>query len=194
MASLTSTAAYAKGPVDKITVAGHGLTEPIEITDSGSLAAFDPWLRGFINWNRGSIAEPPRVAETYEISFHLDGRGTIYVMQYSTDPSGGPGYVYIPGPGDPWYRLNTRTILGGSSDVWDPNGRWHNATLGWGLLMQQVLGGAEHTPTSQAMGREAVTVVWALAAGGLVLLSAAWVLLWLRLRRRQGVERLGRHV
>jgi hypothetical protein len=176
--------AYAKGPVDKITLAGQGLAEPVEITDSRSLESFDPWMRGFIDWNRGQIAEPPLVGKTYEVSFHLGDRGTIYVMQYSTDPSGGPGYIYIPGPADAWYSLNIRTIMGGSSDAWDPNGRWHHATLGWGMLMRQALGSVGHAPTSEeAAGGRKVTMVWGLSLGVLALLGVAAFSIRLRQRR-----------
>ena len=174
-ASLTLTAqVYAKGPVDKITLAGEGLTEPIEITDAESLAPFDPWMRGFIDWNRGRIAEPPPVEEAYEVSFHLADRGTIYVMQYLTDTLGGPGYIYIPGPGDPWYSLNMGTIMGGSSDAWDPNGKWHHAKLSWGMLVQKALNSTGNVPTPPAaVGPGTATTVWVLALGALLLFSAA---------------------
>jgi hypothetical protein len=36
--------AYAKGPVDLILVSGGGLNQPIEIADSASLNAFNPWV------------------------------------------------------------------------------------------------------------------------------------------------------
>jgi len=39
--------AYAKGSPDLITISGGGLTQPIEITDSTSLKAFDPWSGQF---------------------------------------------------------------------------------------------------------------------------------------------------
>ena len=175
---------YAKGPVDKITLAGEGLAEPVEITDSRSLESFDPWMRGFIDWNRGQIAEPPSLGKTYEVSFHLEDRGTIYVMEYATDPSGGPGYIYIPGPGDPSYSLNTRTILGGPRDVWDPNGRWHHATLGWGMLMRQTFDSVGHTPTSEEVDSGTkMPMVWGLSLGVLALLGIAAFSIRLRQRR-----------
>ena len=71
------------------------ISEAIEITDAESLAPFEPWTRGFIDWSRGRITEPPSVNRTHEVSFHLTDHGMIYVLKYSTNPSGGPGYIYI---------------------------------------------------------------------------------------------------
>ncbi|MCY4527831.1 MAG: hypothetical protein OXD46_02215 [Chloroflexi bacterium] len=173
--------ATAKGPVDMITIEGQGLAEPIEITDAESLYAFDPWFRQFIDWKRRRIADPPVVETTYEVSFHLTSRGKIFVLQYSTDPSGGPGYIYIPGPGEPGYRLNIGTIIGGDSDSWNPNGQWQHATPEWGALMQRNIERATSSPTGS--GGTSYTLVWALALGVLAFIGAA-TMVSLRLRRR----------
>lgn len=145
--------ALAKGPVDKITITG--LDDPIEITDEASLAPFDPWSRGFIAWDRGLVEEPPSVIEeTYTVSFHIErGDGEfslIYVLHYAPARAGGPGYIYIPGPGDPYYQLNIGTIITGSSDQWDPNDKWQYATAEWDALMLHALG--EHSALGSADG------------------------------------------
>ncbi len=144
--------AFAKGPVDKMTLTGAGLASPIEITNSESLAPFDPWTRGFVSWNRGRVTEPPPAEQIYAVSFYLQARNrpncpkldgefcVIFVLQYSPDPSGGPGHLYFPGPGEPSYRLNIGTIMTSSLDAWDPNGKWQYATADWDALMQRVLG------------------------------------------------------
>ena len=177
--ALTSPVA-AKRPVDKITIEGQHLTAPIEITDETSLEPFSPWFRQFIDWKQRRIKTPPTVEQTYEVSFHLNDRGVIFVLEYSTDPSGGPGYIYIPGPGEPGYRLNIGTIITGDSDSWNPNGQWQHATPEWGTLMRQAIGQSPE-PQSTSNGAWAPPA-WALALAGLALVGAATVSL--RLRRR----------
>jgi hypothetical protein len=34
-----------------------------------------------------------------------------YVVYYTRDPQSGDGYVYLPGPGEEWYRLKIGAIL-----------------------------------------------------------------------------------
>ena len=96
-------------------------------------------------WSRGLHRLGPRhhspiltqAYKTYEVQFYLDrDESPIYVLEYSPEPHGGPGYVHIP-PSD----LNLKTGLTGDSDYWDPNGKWHHATRAWGLLMQKGLEG-----------------------------------------------------
>ena len=170
----------AKGPVDMISIEGEELNGTVEITDAASLYSFDPWFRQFIDWKRRQIKTPPAVKDTYEVSFHLNDRGVIFVLQYSTDPSGGPGYIYIPGPGEPGYRLNIGTIIGGDSDSWNPNGQWQHATPEWGTLMRQALDQSTESPSTS--NGAWTPPAWALALAGLVLVGAAT--LSLRLRRR----------
>ena len=171
----------AKRPVDMITIEGQGLTHPIEITDTESLEPFSPWFRQFIDWKRRKIADPPAVKDTYEVSFYLNNNhGKIFVLHYSTASSGGPGYIYIPGPGEPGYRLNIGTIITGDSDSWNPNGQWQHATPEWAALMRQALG---QTSTSTPDTNGAWTPpAWALALAGLVLFGTATMSL--RKRRR----------
>ena len=134
---MQASVALAKGTVEMISVSGPGLNEPVEITDRNSLEPFLPWSRDFIDWGRGIISDPAPGLRNYEVQFYLDrGESPIYVVEYSPEPHGGPGYVYIP-PSD----LNLGTILTGDSDYWDPNGKWHHATREWGLLMQKALEG-----------------------------------------------------
>ena len=178
--ALTSPLA-AKSPVDMITIEGEDLSGTIEITDTGSLYSFNPWIRQFIDWKRRQIKAPPTVKDTYEVSFHSNERGTIFVLHYSTDPSGGPGYIYIPGPGEPGYRLNIGTIITGDSDSWNPNGQWQHATPAWGMLMQRSIEKATSSRTASKGSPNALA--WALALGSLVLVSGATVAS-LRLRRK----------
>ena len=131
---MQASVALAKGTVEMIAVSGPGLDKPLEITDRNSLEPFLPWSRGFIDWGRGIISDPDPGLQTYEVQFYLDrDEPPTFVLEYSPEPHGGPGYVHIP-PSD----LNTGQ---GDSDYWDPTGKWHHATRGWGLLMQKGLEG-----------------------------------------------------
>lgn len=165
-------AALAKSPPDKLTVDGPGLAEPVEITEAAELSKFSPWTRGFIAWDRGLVAVPPQTEKTYTVSFYIQTT-KIYVLEYVPEPSNGPGYIYIPGPGHPAYRLNIGTIITGDSDRWDPNGKWHHATPEWGRVISRALrthsSGAATWPVSQ---------VWILAGTGAGLASALGWVLW----------------
>ncbi|MDA1349492.1 MAG: hypothetical protein O3A47_11620 [Chloroflexi bacterium] len=131
-----STAVLAKGPVDMITATGSGLNSAVEITESDSLSPFDPWNRGFIDWGRGIIDEPPTGLMTYDVLFSIDLRGLVFEIQYSPDPFGGPGHIFIPSS-----SVNLGTIGTGDSDLWDPNGNWQHASTAWGVLMERELRG-----------------------------------------------------
>ena len=121
---------FGKGPTSKVTIKGADLTAPIEITDPKILANFPVWAgpgtnssRGsgahvdpywlIVDWSQGIVPEPPRGLPSYEVSFytkHADER-LVYVVSYVYDPSSGHGFVYLPGKGEDWYRLNVGTIL-----------------------------------------------------------------------------------
>jgi hypothetical protein len=130
--TLLEATVVAKGPVDKITVTGPEI-ESIEITARDALDEFDPWGRQFIDWERGLASKSPTRGEPYTVSFYLDDR-VIFVLKYAPEPEG-TGYIYVPGPEDPDYRRNAGTIIGGSSDRWDPNGKWQYATASWAAVM-----------------------------------------------------------
>ena len=175
----------AKGPIEKITVSGQWVTEPIEIIDSASLVPLEPWPAGLIAWDRGRIAEPPRIRETYQVSFYLAGGGMFYALRYSPSSLGGPGYIYVPGRGDPEYSRNIGRIGTGDEYTRNAYGEWYHASDLFGTLMKDTLNSAGNSPTSEApgVGRKAATV-WGLALGALVLLGAAAASVRLRLRRR----------
>lgn len=142
--------AAAKGPVDQITIAGPGLNEPVEITDAAILSRFDPWAGQFIGTG-GPLEWPPDVGDRvpYQAFFYLeDNRGDLqlrYVLYYYPDPAGGRGIIYLPGPGEPYYRINIGTIIRNDSD-----GRWHNAMPAWDELMRDLLRAEEVSPAGSA--------------------------------------------
>ena len=138
LAAFLASAASAKGPVDKLTVEGRMLGTPLEITNQDALQPFDPWTRGFIDWTRGSVREPPSQHGTFTVAFYVDDQ-RLYVLEYFPSQVGESGFIYIPGREHAAYSLNVQTISSGSSDKWDPNGKWHYATPQWDELILTAL-------------------------------------------------------
>jgi len=140
--------ADAKGPVDQITIAGPGLNEAVEITDAGVLQRFNPWGGQFIGTG-GPIEWSPDVGDQvpYQAFFYLENsRGDLhlaYMVYYYPDPAGGRGILYLPGPGEPYYRINIGTIIRTNSD-----GRWHYTMPAWDELMRDLMAAEAVSPAS----------------------------------------------
>lgn len=128
----------AKGPVDKITIEGPGLAVPFEITDSEILSRFDPWGGQFIGTGGPLAGPPPYAKEPYLVKFYLKNQqGDLalrYMFYYYFNSTGTTGYIYLPGLGEPYYQINTGTIIRGTSD-----GQWHKAIPGWDDIMADVV-------------------------------------------------------
>jgi hypothetical protein len=69
--------AYGKGPVDLILVSGGGLNQPIEITDSASLNAFNPWIGQFADWKAKPLVDAPCYRRSFEVMFYLKSAGLV---------------------------------------------------------------------------------------------------------------------
>jgi hypothetical protein len=145
------TVVSAKGETTRITIAGGTLANPIEITDANVVRAFQIWTgpgtnscfggncvegtEGFIvDWSSGAVAQRPSGLQRYEISFYVSDRRfpalrgperLAYVVSYEYDPAASQGYVYLPGKGDQWFRLNAASIYRGRE------GNWFRATRAW---------------------------------------------------------------
>ena len=135
----------AKGKIIRITIQGADLKSPIEITDPKILANFNVWTgpgtfstqSGFnanapsfiIDWSQGTMSSPPKGLPLYEVSFYADfgdkQEKQVYVISYEYDPSSRQGYVYLPGKGEKWWRLNVSSILRGVE------GNWFSAWSSW---------------------------------------------------------------
>jgi hypothetical protein len=111
----------------KLTVSGAGLPQSIEISEPSVLALSRVYAGTFI----GAAATAPDAAwPRYAVAFDIqtsDGvKEAAYVVTYSKSRWTGEGYVYLPGPGDDWYRRNIGTILRDGQD-----GKWHHASPAW---------------------------------------------------------------
>ncbi|MGC4084452.1 MAG: hypothetical protein QM736_20635 [Vicinamibacterales bacterium] len=142
----------AKGATTKITIAGGGLQKPIEISNPDVLKQFNVWsgpgtfvndvegTEGFIiDWTSGVVSNRPNRLRTFELSFYVkEPRAQIaqlaYVVSYAVDPVTGDGYVYLPGPSDEPYRLNTKAIHRGCE------GNWFRANAAWQATFRNVVG------------------------------------------------------
>ena len=137
----------AKGATTKIVIEGLGLSKPIEITDPKVLAHFNVWVgprtsstrQGtnanapsfIIDWSRGLIAHLPQALQKYQVTFYSEERSKrpIYVVYYAIAPGSVEGYVYLPGPSDKWWQLNTSSIVRGCEGKWFPAlEAWENVT------------------------------------------------------------------
>jgi|SRR5688572_23314425 hypothetical protein len=135
MSFLLVTLAFAKDSPDKITIWGPSLTQPIEITDPDVLEGFDPWEGQFLDRSRDTVSKEPHVQEIYHVIFYWqankDKNRVMYVFQYSPNPFGGKGFIYLPREGEPWHRVNGQTIIRSSG--------WKYASPAWDKLMGQTL-------------------------------------------------------
>jgi hypothetical protein len=185
---LLVTPVLAKGPVDKIIIDGPDLAKPIEITDPDILSRFDPWGGQFIGTG-GPLAGPPsNIKEPYLVKFYLeDQQGELalrYMFYYYFNATGTTGYIYLPGPGEPYYSINTGTIIRESSD-----GEWHKALPGWDDVMTNVVAEAQGGSSGFAGLNLAQGRGFFLGSGVLLTIVVAY-LLW----SRKQPERTGRTV
>lgn len=132
------TPVMAKGPVDEITIEGPDLAEPIEFTDPEILGRFNPWGGQFFGTGGPLAGPPPNIKEPYLVKFYLeDQQGELvlrYMFYYYFNATGGTGYIYLPGPGEPYHQTNAGTIIRGKAD-----GQWYKAIPGWDDVMTNAI-------------------------------------------------------
>ena len=129
---------YAKTPLERITISGGGLAEPITVADPAALSLSNPWHGRIANWSADG-APPPDGRPVYEITLHARLRGPevkpIYQFRYVKGEGRAPGSVYLPGRGEAWYRQNVSIIYREGHD-----GHWHVATPAWEAAIKKALG------------------------------------------------------
>ena len=146
---------FAKGATTKIRITGAGLQSPVEIGDPEILKSFNVWsgpgsfandvegTEGFIvDWAAGVVTDRPNGLRTFELSFYVryanrpvteQADQLAYIVSYAVDPVTGQGYVYLPGPSDGPYRLNTKAIYRGRE------GNWFRANAAWQAAFRNVV-------------------------------------------------------
>lgn len=118
--------ALAKGELAMARIAGPGLENPIQITDSEVLSILNPWRGEFADWGDELIEGPPEIQEAHRVLlFAQFGESTeelepIYLIYYHPNVGGEHGLVYVPGPGEAWYAKNIGTIFDGREGEWHP--------------------------------------------------------------------------
>lgn len=172
--------AMAKGPIDKIVIEGPGLASPFEITDSEILSRFDPWGGQFIGTGGPLAGPPPYVKEPYLVKFYLENQqGDLtlrYMFYYYFNSTGSTGFIYLPGPGEPYYPINTGTIIRGTSD-----GQWHKAIPGWDDVMGEVVA-KSRVGFSSFDGLNSVQVVGVFVGVGMLLIVVIAFRYWFQRR------------
>ena len=155
----------AKGATTKVVIEGPGLPKAIEITDRKILANFNVWagLGRFstqprfnanapsfiIDWSQGPIPEVPNVLQKYQVSLYSKelSERPIYVVYYAVARGSEPGYVYLPGKSEEWWRLNVTSIVRGVE------GKWFHAWSTWENivrpLIEDQLNGASSKPRAE---------------------------------------------
>lgn len=143
MTIVCSASGYSKGSPDLILIA-RGSERPLGIRDRETLKQFDPWSGQFINWQRGPAAIRGKPGDSYQIFFYMNWTGRrsdydrgalkmIYEIWYRPGREGEPGYIYLPGQGEDFYKNNVGTILRENDD-----GKWHYATPECDKLMKRI--------------------------------------------------------
>src|SRR5881394_962024 len=138
MLLMLSAPMFAAHDIKKIVIRGAGLAAPIEIHEQiGRFFVWSgrgAWLNGveetegfIINWPKGAVAAPEAGLQYFEISFYEVDERPAYVVTYAFDLVTNQGFVYLPGKGENWYAVNTRSILRGK----DVEGNWFMASRAW---------------------------------------------------------------
>jgi hypothetical protein len=130
----------AKGPTVRLLITGGGLPEPIAIIDATVLSASNVFGDAFL----GSLTSEKAINPSwprYVVSFFVEppawmqlGVREMYVVHYVKHPQTGEGFVYLPGAGEEWYRLNVRTIERNGLE-----GNWLHASPVWASALNAVL-------------------------------------------------------
>jgi hypothetical protein len=141
----------AKGTTTKVVIESPDLSKSIEITDRKILANFNVWAGpgtfstqpGFnasapsfiIDWSQGPIEQMPKTEQKYQVSFYSEelSEHPIYVVYYAVLHSSEPGYVYLPGKGEEWWRTNVTSIVRGVE------GKWFHAWGAWESIARPLI-------------------------------------------------------
>src|SRR5262245_59908233 len=131
--------AHAKAHLQRVVVEGAGLVAPVAITDPDILQLSNPWDDYFASWLATGVGALPPAGPTYRITVYARLRTApdvraIYRFRYAPGRGAKPGYVYLPGKGEPEWPDNAKTIFRAGLE-----GRWHLAAPEWERHMRRRL-------------------------------------------------------
>jgi hypothetical protein len=123
----------------KLVLNGPGLRDNVEITDRAAIAG-NVYAGNFMTTQS---EEPNQAWPRYRVEFYVFSleRGVTlrYAVVYVRDSKTGAGFVYLPGRGEPDYRLNIGTIIrdGSESPGLQParDGQWQHAAGDWSAAL-----------------------------------------------------------
>jgi hypothetical protein len=115
--------------------AGPGVYHGRGPIDQGAGTIVEETEGFIIDWHAGIAVEHPSGLPQYQVSFYVtDNRFAetgpeelAYVVLYEPDSSTGEGYIYLPGPGDEEYLLNSEALSHGPTF----EGHWLHASSAW---------------------------------------------------------------
>jgi hypothetical protein len=136
----------AKAATFKIIISGPDLPTPLEITDDQILKLSNVWSGQFLDNSHGHPEKQPERLP-YEVSFYVklneDDLRLMYVAYYYPEHSTKQGQIYLPGHREPWYYLNTGSIIREGQD-----GLWNYVSPAWEALIKPVIAHAVRHPQS----------------------------------------------
>jgi hypothetical protein len=140
---LTPTPSWAKGETVKITLTCTGLAGPVDLTDPTALTLrFGPWGGAFLDSTRTGRPGAGKGQRQCEVAlyvrYNVRDVQLAYVFYYYPGGASNPGYIYLPGPRDPWYTLNVGTMWRQGQD-----GKWHVASQEWDALARHAIAEAQ---------------------------------------------------
>jgi len=138
-ALLASIGLEAKGATVKLTLNGPGLAAPVEIVEPAILHGSNVWEGSFLGETLD--APPPGATATHTLTFEVQtpewmrqAPRTMYTVLLARDAKSGGLLLYLPGRGEPGYRVNVSSMLRDTQD-----GHWHRPSASWAAALARYL-------------------------------------------------------
>ena len=138
-ALLASIGLEAKGATVKLTLNGPGLAAPVEIVEPAILHGSNVWDGSFLGETLD--APPPGATATHTLTFEVQtpewmrqAPRTMYTVLLARDAKSGGLLLYLPGRGEPGYRVNVSSMLRDTQD-----GHWHRPSASWAAALARYL-------------------------------------------------------
>lgn len=153
--------AMAKLPTVQVTLSSAMHDAPVHSSAAGVIAP-NVWMGNFADFDAGAVPAPPKDAPRVTAYFWVNDQGT-YRMAYTVDLvfdiEGQSALVHLPGPRDPRFTNNTRTILRRGLD-----GRWFHADATWATAVNRALAASVATEPGRTGEAEFKRLMQRLAA------------------------------